>query len=72
LSVPCQFVLPLSPPVHRFYRGDNYSDAGGFPTALTQVIDETQQLLVTLTHGMEFATKRGLPRNMVLLFSDGT
>ena len=30
LSVSSQFVLPSSPPVRRFYRGDNYSDAGGF------------------------------------------
>lgn len=30
LSVSSQFVLPSSPPVRRFYRGDNYSDAGGY------------------------------------------
>jgi transposase InsO family protein len=29
LSVSSHFRLPSSPPVSRFYRGDNYSDAGG-------------------------------------------
>lgn len=29
LSVSRHLVLPSSPPVRRFYRGDNYSDAGG-------------------------------------------
>ena len=70
LSVSSQFVLPSSPPVRRFYRGDNYSDAGGSPRGLKMWFAKKYLLSVQLLQKTLEINTQSMDQLRAILFKD--